>query len=345
MNKNGISKSLKQPLWFTWTPDLRYLVEKNYVCAFTCADEANDLAGETVMHSLVLSSRYVLSPMANPFHFATHMVSETGDGNYCGNQFLYMVQGQDEQRKSKLMWDPTGEKEISSLADLKSLYTYATDNFTHGNDVGHHLLPGVIDAVEIVFPEAPIVAAPLPSPKGPAPSPKSEEKGESKSNKNKKGKKKADQSESVVSESTTAVVEEKCAEVVAQKTEKNVEQVKKAEKVEEVKKTEKKVEEPLAGADKKEEDVADGGGKKKKKKKKESAVAEDKKVEPPTASPPVSEAKDKKDEAVAESAAEGPKKKKKKKAAGAEESQANVGKQKGIFVTNAHNILNVSRRL
>ncbi|CAD7971329.1 unnamed protein product [Amoebophrya sp. A25] len=148
LNRAGVTKNLKQPLLHTWLPDLHYLASRGFLCGFTCADQENDLVGETLVHTCLVRSRYLVAPMSNPFSCATALVSENGGSPYCGNSFLYLIQGTraaSDDKKSP--WLTPELSKVEKLADIKTLYQTVDSNVLRGDDVGNLMqLPGIAEA-------------------------------------------------------------------------------------------------------------------------------------------------------------------------------------------------------
>jgi len=95
---NFVASGQDSLLW-SWLPDLWFLSERGFLCAFFCANDYADLRGEVAVHRTLLGSRFVMAPRRNPFSMATVFSGEAGgDGAnewFCGNSFVYATCGCD----------------------------------------------------------------------------------------------------------------------------------------------------------------------------------------------------------------------------------------------------------
>lgn len=96
---NFVASGREDLLW-SWLPDLEFLVEQGFLCAFYCANDYADLKGEVAIHAALLGSRFVVAPRRNPFAMATVYTGEKQGGVaskewFCGNSHVYVVCGCD----------------------------------------------------------------------------------------------------------------------------------------------------------------------------------------------------------------------------------------------------------
>lgn len=83
-------------LMASWLPDLIALIKAGLPAAFTCANEAADLFGETRVMGKLLKARFVVEPYKNKWHAVTtyRCEGEQGEKEYtCANSFVYAVCG------------------------------------------------------------------------------------------------------------------------------------------------------------------------------------------------------------------------------------------------------------
>ncbi|CAE8588026.1 unnamed protein product [Polarella glacialis] len=86
----------RDDLLWSWLPDLLFMADSEYFCAFFCANDYADLRGEMGVHTALLGSRFVLAPQRNPFSMATTYSGEGGEGSqewFSGNSFVYATCG------------------------------------------------------------------------------------------------------------------------------------------------------------------------------------------------------------------------------------------------------------
>ncbi|CAE7363718.1 unnamed protein product [Symbiodinium sp. CCMP2456] len=84
----------RDELFWSWLPDLLFLAESRYLCAFFCANDYADLRGEIAIHTAILGSCFVLSPRENPFAMATVYSGEDNSGEwFSGNAFTFVTCG------------------------------------------------------------------------------------------------------------------------------------------------------------------------------------------------------------------------------------------------------------
>jgi len=84
----------RDELFWSWLPDLLFLAESQYLCAFFCANDYADLRGEIAVHTTIVGSRFVLAPRENPFAMATVYSGEDNSGEwFSGNAFTFATCG------------------------------------------------------------------------------------------------------------------------------------------------------------------------------------------------------------------------------------------------------------
>lgn len=84
----------RDELFWSWLPDLLFLAESQYLCAFFCANDYADLRGEMAVHTTILGSCFALAPRENPFAMATVYSGEDDSGEwFSGNAFTFVTCG------------------------------------------------------------------------------------------------------------------------------------------------------------------------------------------------------------------------------------------------------------
>ena len=102
-------------LLLAWMNDLYFLTGTKMPLLFTCANDYEDVVGETLVMSKILGAKYILIPVENKFSYASTLVQNlpknntkeaareaTSDNYSMGNSFMYAVQSYDPKRRQKL---------------------------------------------------------------------------------------------------------------------------------------------------------------------------------------------------------------------------------------------------
>ncbi|KAK3258836.1 hypothetical protein CYMTET_32135 [Cymbomonas tetramitiformis] len=82
-------------LTYQWLPDLLHIAERRLPAAFACANDYQDLAGETAIWKNCFKARYIMEGQRNPFRAITtaHAPGERETGWYTANSYIYAIQG------------------------------------------------------------------------------------------------------------------------------------------------------------------------------------------------------------------------------------------------------------
>ena len=88
-------------LCWSWLPDLCALADSGIATLFTCANDFNDVQGESRVQVALVAATFVTAPMPNPFHAGSHFVDEAaGSEWFCANHSMYVVQGAAGRRRA-----------------------------------------------------------------------------------------------------------------------------------------------------------------------------------------------------------------------------------------------------
>eukprot|EP00933_Yihiella_yeosuensis_P041318 TRINITY_DN35715_c0_g1_i1.p1 TRINITY_DN35715_c0_g1~~TRINITY_DN35715_c0_g1_i1.p1 ORF type:complete len:679 (-),score=148.34 TRINITY_DN35715_c0_g1_i1:95-2080(-) len=130
----------RDDLLWSWLPDLAFLAEAEYFCAFFCANDFADLRGEVAIHSSLLGSRFVLGPQRNPFSMATVYSGEQGTKGaeewFSGNSFMYATCGFEKgDQHPRLKDSESSGKELKAARQsmLKAVFQSARSQLSSGS--------------------------------------------------------------------------------------------------------------------------------------------------------------------------------------------------------------------
>ena len=90
-----------------------------YPAAFSCANDYADLKGEVLVQTKIIGARFMMKPMRNGYHAASHMGGEGEHSEewFCANSFLYVVRGDCEERRDPISLQLPVKERLKQLGE------------------------------------------------------------------------------------------------------------------------------------------------------------------------------------------------------------------------------------
>lgn len=110
-------------LLLDWLADLYFLTGTQLPLVFTCANDHEDVAGESQVMQKLMGAQYLIPPFENPVGFASTFISSEGETNYSrGNSFIYAVQGSIRERRKALNLSKRKSDKQSIIAEIAHVF-------------------------------------------------------------------------------------------------------------------------------------------------------------------------------------------------------------------------------
>jgi hypothetical protein len=113
-------------LLLDWLADLYFLTGTQLPLIFTCANDHEDVAGESQVMQKLMGAQYLIPPFDNPVGFASTFISSEGgssETNYSrGNSFIYAVQGSIRERRKALNLSKRKSDKQGIIAEIAHIF-------------------------------------------------------------------------------------------------------------------------------------------------------------------------------------------------------------------------------